>query len=150
MAEVKGRVVAGLLPRRMAETAKNTFSRVDFPLVIPHKGDIVAAPLPTVRGGMADAKSSSILCWRGCCSGNVSLFNQRETVAWPIPTWLAMAVYEKPSLRKVTTCWYPARRSSRFAWLSAVAFGLADRAAVWVAQFPVMWLLTPPTGCATR
>ena len=30
----------------MAETAKNTFSRVDFPLVIPHKGDIVAARFP--------------------------------------------------------------------------------------------------------
>jgi hypothetical protein len=57
-----------------------------------------------------------------------------------------MAVCEKPSLRKVTTCWYPARRSSRFAWLSAGAFGLADRAAVWVAQFPVMWLLTPQFG----
>ncbi len=57
-----------------------------------------------------------------------------------------MAVCEKPSLRKVTTCWYPARRSSRFAWLSAVAFGLADRAAVWVAQFPVAWLLTPQFG----
>jgi hypothetical protein len=57
-----------------------------------------------------------------------------------------MAVCEKPSLRKVTTCWYPARRSSRFAWLSAAAFGLTDRVAVWGAQFPVAWLLTPQLG----
>src|SRR5205807_7859879 len=50
--------------------------------------------------------SSSILRWRGCCSGNASLFNQREIVAWLIPTCSAMAVWLKPSLRNVTMCWY--------------------------------------------
>ena len=36
----------------------------------------------------------------------------------------ASAVCEKPCLRKATTCWYRARRSSRFAWLSCASFGL--------------------------
>ena len=34
-----------------------------------------------------------------------------------------MAVCEKPCLRKDTTCWYWARRSSRFAWHTAACLG---------------------------
>ncbi len=91
-------------------------------------------------------ESSFILCWRGCCSGNVSLFNQRETVAWPIPIWLAMA-----DLARSQAC-VKSRRvgiepdAPLASPDSAVSLLDSISASVWVAQFPVVWLLPPLPG----
>gem|GEM_PF-3609203 len=95
----------------LADNGQAAYARADrrvgsLPLpVLDATGRYCGSLLPSVRAGMADVNQVSSFVGTVVVEANVSLLNQRETVAWLIPTCLAMAVCEKPSVRKVTTCW---------------------------------------------
>src|SRR5215472_15113918 len=74
---------------------------------------------------------------RGCCSGKESCLNQRETVAWPIPTYSAMAVCEKQMYRAGRRL-ADIEPSDALVWPDSVQRSLeADVVAVCAAVFPM-------------
>lgn len=65
------------------------------------------SPLSIAQRGRTGADQSPPFVGAAARSGNVSLLNQRETVAWPMPTCESLGgSREKPCLRKATTCSY--------------------------------------------